>query len=847
MQLGYDLKLILLFTILSIAAIALGIISFHGHNFYKETTGWVVHTHKVSYESEKIISFAKEFNTGNRGYLLTHDSSFLDNYQKAMDSLPVAIARLKILSKDNLQQLVRIDSLVPVLNKLIAFTQKTILLTNERNDELAKQLIASHEGSNYLVQARGLIEEIQKEENKVLPQRNVLNHQSEAATDRSYVFLIAGLLVVLLFTFFVVRNDIKLRKKVETELHQQSELYSQTLVSLGDGVIATDATGIITFLNKSAIALTGWKQENAKGVHIGQVFKIKHESTCLPVINPVIAAMQENKVKLLANHIILTKKDGGILYIDHSAAPIHDLKGSVIGGVLVFRDISAQRMAENQLKASEEKFRVYYENSMSGIFLTSPDGRILSANPSACAFLGRAEEEICRLGRDGILDISDPRVKKFIDQRERTGIAKGEMVMIRSDGARFPVQVSSAQFDDHNGEKRTCLVFEDISDRKMAEALQKQAQKDLEKIVDQKTREVIEKEDRYHYALSHMMEGVQIIDFNWKYLYLNDEALKQSTYDLDQLVGHTMMEMYPGVEKTLLFANLQQGMLLRKSIHVDNEFVFPDKTSRWFELSIQPVPEGLFVLSTDITERKRYEQKLFEQNTALKKTNTELDRFVYSVSHDLRAPLTSLLGLIDITDKDVDPSMTHQKERLVMMKKSVNKLDSFIGEILDYSRNTRTSFSYDNIRFDELLNEVKENIINMAVASGCELSFETEQSSDFISDRRRINIIFINLISNGIKYRTEQSGDSFVRVHVEASDKEANIVVEDNGIGISESDYDKIFEMFERVSTQSHGSGLGLYIAKETVEKLEGSIVVNSSLGKGSKFIVKIPNKNNLV
>jgi len=846
-KLGFDLKLILLFTIISIGAIALGITSFREHNFYRDTNRLVVHTHKVIYESERVISYVKEFATGSRGYLLTHDSLFLDNYLKAMDSLPKTINRLRELSKDSHAQEARIDSLVPLINKRIEFSQKTIRLANENKDEEARELIATREGSNYMMQVRKIIEEIQKEENRLLSQRNKINDESEAAADRSYAFLVIGILLVLLFTFFIVRNDINFRKKVEVELHHRSELYSQTLVSLGDGVIATDSNGIITFLNKAAIELTGWKQEEAIGVHIAHIFKIIHESTGLAVINPVMAAMQENKVKLLANHTILKRKDGSILYIDDSGAPIHDLNGSVIGGVLVFRDISAKKIAENDLRASEERFRVYYENSMAGILLTAPDGRILNANPSACAILGMSEKEICRLGRGGIVDVSDPLVGKFLKQRERTGKARGEMTMIRSDGTRFPVEVGSALFDYQNGEKRTCLIFEDITDRKRAEALYKQMHKELEIRVAEKSKEIIEKEERYRYALNHMMEGVQIIDFDWKYLYLNDIAVSHSTYTHDQMVGHTMMEMYPGIEKTPLFASLQQCMTLRTSIHLDTEFLYPDKTSRWLELSIQPVPEGLFVLSTDITERKHSEQKLFEQNAVLKKTNTELDRFVYSVSHDLRAPLTSLLGLIDITDRDIDSSNRNQKERLSMMKKSVNKLDSFISDILDYSRNSRVAISEDKIRFDELLVEVIENINNMALASSCKLSFNTDQRDDFVSDRRRINIILSNLISNGIKYRNEQKNDSFVHVQIKVNDKEAIIEVEDNGIGIADSDRHKIFEMFERVSTQSTGSGIGLYIVKETIDKLSGSIIVDSTIQKGSKFIVRIPNRKYVV
>lgn len=416
--------------------------------------------------------------------------------------------------------------------------------------------------------------------------------------------------------------------------------------------------------------------------------------------------------------------------------------------------------------------------------------------------------------------------------------------MIRKDGSRFPVEVSSAVFNHINGEIRTCLIFDDISERKKSEELIRQMNRDLELRIQEKTKEVIEKEERYRYALNHMMEGVQIIDFNWRYLYLNDEAVKQSNYTANEMVGNTMMEMYPGFEKTPLFTILEHCMKERTSTHLDNEFIYPDQTSRWYELSIQPVPEGLFILSTDITKRKQAEQKLHDHNTELKKTNAELDRFVYSVSHDLRAPLTSLLGLIEITDKDLSPTPKNQKDRLAMMRKSVNKLDSFISDILDYSRNARTSIANERIQFDEILTEVYDNMAN---AAGCKLLFKIEQPIDFYSDKRRINMILSNLITNSIKYRNHQIENPFVNILVEVNKAEAIIAVEDNGIGIAHADRERVFEMFERVSTQATGSGIGLYIVKEIVEKLKGSITLTSELNKGSKFVVKLPNLNNFV
>jgi len=128
-----------------------------------------------------------------------------------------------------------------------------------------------------------------------------------------------------------------------------------------------------------------------------------------------------------------------------------------------------RRSAEEHLRESEQRYRLLLQNSADGILLSSPDGSILSANPAACRLLGRTEDEICRLGRAGIVDMSDPRVAAFMEERSRTGSASGQLTMIRGDGSPMQAEISSSLFTDHEGRQRTSLIFRDITVRKRAE------------------------------------------------------------------------------------------------------------------------------------------------------------------------------------------------------------------------------------------------------------------------------------------------------------------------------------------------------------------------------------------
>lgn len=243
----------------------------------------------------------------------------------------------------------------------------------------------------------------------------------------------------------------------------------------------------------------------------------------------------------------------------------------------------------------------------------------------------------------------------------------------------------------------------------------------------------------------------------------------------------------------------------------------------------------------DVTELRHKEEMLRRQNEELQKINSELDKFVYSVSHDLRAPLTSMLGIIEISEEETaEPSL---REQLLLLRKSIYKLDKFILNILDYSRNARQDINKEEIDFRQMVADI---VKGMDVAGNgapkVDIRIGVDGNHRLYSDKNRISIVLNNLISNGIRYCDTRSNQPFVEVNLHFRGKEACIVVKDNGIGIDKGMHDRIFEMFYRGSEKSTGSGLGLYIAKEAVNRLNGRITVQSERDKGSIFSVYLPN-----
>ena len=243
-------------------------------------------------------------------------------------------------------------------------------------------------------------------------------------------------------------------------------------------------------------------------------------------------------------------------------------------------------------------------------------------------------------------------------------------------------------------------------------------------------------------------------------------------------------------------------------------------------------------LNEQIETRKKAEEKLQGTNKELSKRNTELDNFVYSVSHDLRAPIASVLGLINLAKQDTDMSM--KDVYLDMINNSALQQDNFIKEILDQSRNSRLEVKREEVLFQSIIDDTF-NQLRFATSTGkaVEKSIIVKQDKPFLSDPWRIKVILNNIISNAIRYRNGK--DPIINVDVKVEDHQAKLTIEDNGRGISKEHIDKVYQMFYRATDDGAGSGLGLYIVKETIDKLKGTIDISSEEGKGTKVTFQIP------
>lgn len=233
------------------------------------------------------------------------------------------------------------------------------------------------------------------------------------------------------------------------------------------------------------------------------------------------------------------------------------------------------------------------------------------------------------------------------------------------------------------------------------------------------------------------------------------------------------------------------------------------------------------------------EQQLIKKNEELTKLNAELDRFVYSSSHDLKAPLASVMGLVQLAE--LSDHVGELKTYIGLMKTRVKDLDKFIKDISDYARNTRLTVEQQEVNLKRLVREVLESLKYFPDSEKIEVLLEVPEDLTLRTDSTRLKMVVGNLISNSFKYCDHAKGTPFVRVHASKMAATVFFEVQDNGIGIPRDRQSKIFDMFFQAHESSVGSGLGLYIVKETIEKLGGQIRVESIEKEGARFQVELP------
>lgn len=611
-----------------------------------------------------------------------------------------------------------------------------------------------------------------------------------------------------------LENQLKETNKLHTELQRKEKLLNDTgeLAKVGGWEV-----DLVTMIPK-------WTNETFR-IH---ELPIGAEVTLEDAINfyhPEDREMVESHVNnLIANSErfffisrIITAKEN-IKWVQAHGNIESTSNGKRIFGT--FQDITERKMKERRLDDLSRLFQL----SPDLLSITNLEGHFIELNPAWSEVLGYTLEELKE--KPFIYFVHPEDREKTIKEAERL---KNPSVTInfinryRTKGGSYRwFSWMAKSVHEHGGQVYSAT--RDITNEKKAQAeLQKLA------LVAKKTDNM-----------------VIITDHQGRIEWVNHGFTRTTGFSLKEAIGKKPGYLLQG-EKTDKEIIEKLSTAIKEGENINVELINYTKQGQeyWVDIDVQPIfnenneLEKFIAIEKVITEKKQQEHRLEQNIELLEKTNKELDNFVYSVSHDLRAPITSALGLIEISRLTDDlPTIFNY---LDLQEKSMLKLDRFIQDILDYSRNSRLETAVELIDFETIIQSVFDTVQFSTNKLDREIAIDSDVP--FYSDLNRLKVVFSNLVSNGMKYRNPYEQNSFISLTIQTSEENVLIEYRDNGIGISKEHVPHIFEMFYRATQESKGSGLGLYIVKEIISKLKGSIEVESDLGQGVKFRIVLPNR----
>ena len=330
------------------------VISYQNTQQLVSNNAWVQHTFQVISELELTLSLLKDVETGQRGYLITHDSVYLEPYQQAMSEIGGHVDRVATLTGDNEIQQHRIPQLRQLVAERLNIARENIDLEQNGKHAEAVGSVISQAGKSKMDQVRDLVGEMRNEEDLLLRERVESSHQALRHSIVSFVVATLLALIFVLIYYLVARRELWQSLEATQAIQERESWLHTTLRSIGDAVIATDRKGAVKFLNGVAETLTGFSSHEAEGKPIGEIFPISNEVTKKVVENPVEKVLESGLIIGLANHTVLRHREGHETPIEDSAAPITDEAKNIIGVVLVFRDVTQHRLAQESARKSEK-------------------------------------------------------------------------------------------------------------------------------------------------------------------------------------------------------------------------------------------------------------------------------------------------------------------------------------------------------------------------------------------------------------------------------------------------------------------------------------------------------------
>ena len=631
---------------------------------------------------------------------------------------------------------------------------------------------------------------------------------------------------------FASVRDVTDRVRLEEQMREQQAYLRGLIESSGDGLVTVDPEGFITDLNEQMCRMTGYSRQEL----MGSVFKryfTQPDNAELGVRRTLAEGGVTNY------ELVLESKGGRKAAFSFNASVFRAPDGHIDGIFASMRDISEKARLETQLTEQQVYNRSLFEASADALFAIAPDGVITDVNEEATRLSGYSRKHL----------ISSRFNDYFTDPAQAAaGMAKTltegrvigyELVIVTRQGRRITVSFNAGVFTDAAGHALGIL----------AGAREISAQKQLEQQLRDSqvyTRSLIESN----------IDALVTTDPVGVITDVNQQMEKLTGLGRDELIGSDLKNYFTvpelaeeGVRQTLREGKVTDYELTARS-RSGKETVVVYNAATLFDPDHKL--EGIFAAVREITDRKRFEQQLQENNLELERANRAKDRFLASMSHELRTPLNAIIGFTGtLLMKLPGPLNTEQEEQLQTVQSSGRHLLSIINDLLDLAKIESGKWEGDFQPLDcaEVAREVASGLSPLARNKGLSVTVIAPKHAVTTStDQRALRQILINLTNNAIKFT--DTGEVRLEVHERSSNGQATVRFDviDTGIGIKPEDQAKLFEAFKQLqkygTAPREGTGLGLYICQRLAGLLSGSIEFTSELGAGSVFSFIVPREH---
>lgn len=783
----------------------------------------VTHSHQVIEALTSLMSNLQDVETGQRGYVISGDPTFLTPYDAARARLAKNVEGVRALIVDAPAQQLRLDALMVKIDNRVRFAAANIETRRTQGFAAAQAEVLSGVGKGQTDAIRHDLAQME------LVELTVLREREDDAARRHHVAIITNLfasavgLTLLGCAWWLLTRDGRARHEAAITLHEQREWYRTTLSSLGDGVIATDDHGAIVFMNGVAERLTGWQEREAIGTRIASVFRIVNARTREVVDNPVTQVLATGQPAELANHTALLAKDGTERFIDDRAAPITRKAGQIVGVVLVFRDVSAQHRTAVALAESEERFRQVAMMTGEWVWEQEPSGRYLYSNATVKALLGYEPSEIVGRHYSELFAPSQNRIATWPAPDHLAGKERFFRVIrhyLRRDRREVIVESSGEPVFDGDGS----LV--------------------KWRGVDRDVTEQVRHEERLKLVVENAPVAMLAVDRGGTISLANAQAERLFGYPRTELLGLSVDILVPpeagarhAPQRDVFFGDNRPRTLGHdRSLQA----VRRDGVAVPVQIGLTPIELGheqyALVAVVDVSLQRSIED-------ALRVADRNKNEFLATLAHELRNPLAPVRNAVKVLGRTTGDETVSWAGALI--DRHVATLTRLVDDLLDLSRIAQGKLTLVRTVVDlgGVARQAIEAVAGVASLKQHELKADLPDELVLVDgDSTRLVQIATNLIHNALKY-TEQGGRIDVSVRAEAS--EAVLSVRDTGIGIGPEMLPRVFGMFvqedEAGKRAPGGLGIGLALVRQLVELHGGTVRATSAgPGQGSEFVVRL-------